>query len=77
MGTDALESQGWKLSSGNNFSLVIEADSKEEADKFFNGLSRGGKVRMAMADTFWGAYYGMLTDKFGIQWMVSYPYPKD
>lgn len=77
MGTDALESQGWKLNFGNNITLSIEAESKEEADTLFNGLSEGGKVRMTMADTFWGAYFGMLTDKFGIQWMVSYTYPKE
>ena len=76
MGTDALESQGQKLTVGNNFSLYIEADSKEEAEKLFNGLGKGGKVTMPLADTFWGAYYGMVTDKFGIQWMVGYTYPK-
>lgn len=72
MGTDALESQGFKLNFGNNFSLSVESDSKEEADKIFKGLSEGGKVTMPQADTFWGSYFGMLTDKYGIQWMVSY-----
>ncbi len=76
MGTDALESQGWKLTFGNNFSLSVEAESKEEADKIFKGLSSGGKVTMPQSDTFWGSYFGMVNDKFGIQWMVSYTYPK-
>ncbi len=77
MGTDALESQGWKLTFGNNFSLAAETESKEEADKIFKGLSEGGQVTMPLADTFWGAYFGMTKDKFGIQWMVSYTYPQN
>ena len=76
MGTDALESMGHKLTAGNNFHLAIETDNKDEADKIFNGLSAGGKVTMPLADTFWGAYFGMLNDKFGIQWMVSYTKPQ-
>jgi PhnB protein len=72
MATDALESQGFKLSTGNNFHLSVSGGTKEEADKIFNGLSAGGKITMPIADTFWGSYFGMLTDKFGINWMVSY-----
>ena len=72
MATDALESMGQKLIQGNNFSLSLEADSHEDADNLFNKLSAGGKVEMAMQKTFWGAYFGMFQDKFGIQWMVSY-----
>ncbi|WP_312901078.1 VOC family protein [Chryseobacterium taichungense] len=60
---------------GNNFSISINAESKEEADKLFNGLSEGGNITMAMEDTFWGAYFGMFTDKFGINWMVNYDDP--
>lgn len=72
MATDALESYGQKLTEGNNFSIAINVDSKEEADRIFNGLSEEGKVEMPLTDAFWGAYFGMLQDKFGIQWMVSY-----
>jgi PhnB protein len=72
MATDALESMGQKVNPGNNFYLSINTDNKEEADKLFNGLSAGGSIEMAMNDTFWGAYFGMLQDKFGIKWMVSY-----
>jgi len=57
---------------GNNFSISINTDSKEEADRLFNGLSAGGKVIMPQSDTFWGDYFGMFTDKFGINWMVSH-----
>lgn len=73
MANDVLESMG-KVSEINNFSLSVSAESREEADKFFNGLSDGGKVEMPLADAFWGAYFGMLEDKFGIRWMVNYGY---
>ena len=74
MATDALESMGQNLTEGNNFSLSYSADGKEEAEQIFNGLSEGGKVEMPLADAFWGSYFGMLQDKFGIRWMVSYDY---
>ncbi len=57
---------------GNNFSISINADNQEEADRLFNELSKGGKVTMPMANTFWGDYFGMFADKFAINWMVSY-----
>jgi PhnB protein len=72
MATDSLESMGQKLSVGNNFSLAINPDSEEEANKFFTGLSAGGQVIMPLEKAFWGAYFGMVTDQFGIQWMVNY-----
>ena len=72
MATDSLESMGQKLTDGNNFSISISADSREDADKLFGGLSEGGKVEMPLADAFWGDYFGMLEDKFGIRWMISY-----
>lgn len=72
MGSDSSESFGHKTVVGNNFSISINADSKEEADKLFNGLSAGGQVTMPMNQTFWGAYFGMFTDKFGVQWMVNF-----
>lgn len=72
MATDALESMGHPLKEGNNFSLSIETESRGEADKIFSKLSAGGTVTMPQSDTFWGSYFGMITDKYGIQWMVSY-----
>jgi PhnB protein len=53
-------------------SISINVSSREEADRVYNGLSAGGKATMPMDDMFWGDYYGMLTDKFQIQWMISY-----
>ena len=57
---------------GNNFSLSIAAENKQEADDLFGRLSEGGKVTMPMGQTFWGDYFGMCTDKFGINWMISF-----
>ena len=72
MGSDASESFGSGSVAGNNFSISINTDSREEADRIFTGLSNGGKVTMPMENTFWGAYFGMFTDKFGINWMVNF-----
>lgn len=74
MATDALESMGHPLTMGNNFYLSITAGSETEADKLFNGLSVGGKITVPLEKAFWGAYFGMFTDKFGVQWMVNYDY---
>ena len=72
MATDALESMGQKLTFGNNFYISLAPESKAEAERLFNGLSEGGKIGMPLQDMFWGAYWGSLTDKFGVQWMVNY-----
>ena len=60
------------LTAGNNFSVAISAESREEADRIYAGLSAGGNQAMPMQVMFWGAYWGMLTDKFGINWMVDH-----
>jgi PhnB protein len=57
---------------GNNFSLSVNAETKQQADHFFERLSNGGQVTMPIDKTFWGSYFGMCTDKFGINWMVSF-----
>ena len=75
MGSDNGEHYEASFVKGNNFSVSINAESREEADKLFNGLSVGGQATMPMSDTFWGAYFGMFTDKFGINWMVNYDDP--
>jgi PhnB protein len=72
MATDALESMGQKLTFGNNIHISLSPESKEEADRLFNGLSAGGKIEMPLQDMFWGAYFGSFADKFGVQWMVNY-----
>ncbi|MDR7695242.1 VOC family protein [Riemerella anatipestifer] len=72
MGSDTGGEWAPSFQQGNNFSINITPESKEVADKLFNGFSAGGKVTMPMADTFWGAYFGMFTDKFGINWMINF-----
>jgi PhnB protein len=72
MGTDVLESLGHKLIPGNNIHISVHPDSKEEADRLFNALSKGGKVQMPMANQPWGDYYGDFQDKFGVHWMINY-----
>jgi PhnB protein len=76
MASDVLESFGHKLVVGNNFTVQIFPESKEEADRLFNGLSTGGVVELKMTNQMWGDYYGALTDKFGTRWAVDYIYPK-
>lgn len=71
MGSDS-NSQSGDVAFGANVSISINTETREEADKLFNGLSAGGTVIMAMEDTFWGAYFGMLIDQFGIHWMVNF-----
>lgn len=73
MATDALESMGQTVVFGNNITLSLTPSSREEADRLFNSLQKGGNVGMPMMDMFWGAYFGMVDDKFGIKWMINFP----
>ena len=70
MGSDMVD---WSpaITFGNNFTISVTAQNKEEADRIFNGLAEGGNITMPLENTFWGSYFGMLTDKFGINWMMS------
>lgn len=72
MGTDALESQGHKVIVGNNISLSLHPDTKEEGDRLHAALQAdGGMVEVPMTEMFWGDYFGMVHDKFGVKWMVN------
>lgn len=71
MGSDNVELFKQAVST-NNFSLAINTDKKEEADRLFQNLSVGGKIKLPMNETFWGSYYGIVTDKFEINWKISY-----
>ena len=75
MGSDMLPGMGPKRVEGNNFSISVHPDSRQDADRVFAALSEGGAVTMPMADQFWGDYFGSLTDRFGINWMVNYTDP--
>jgi PhnB protein len=72
MGTDMLESMGHKVIIGNNTTISLEPDTKEEADRIYNALSQGGTDCVAPHDEFWG-YWGVCLDKFGIRWMFNVP----
>ncbi|MFT3794117.1 VOC family protein [Flavobacterium sp.] len=74
MGSDANEHFGQTASAGTNFAVSINTESEAEAKRLFDGLSAGGTVTMPLDKTFWGAYFGMFTDQFGIHWMVNYDY---
>ena len=71
MATDAPESMGFTLTMGNNVYISVHPDTKDEADTLFQRLSTEGEVEMAIADQFWGDYFGSLIDKFGVRWMVN------
>lgn len=71
MGTDTLTALGHKLEVGNNVHINLEPDTRAEAERLFAALSQGGKVSTPLQDMFWGAYFGNLIDKFGVQWMVN------
>jgi PhnB protein len=72
MGSDTGEEWESAFVLGNNFSVSINAETKQEADKLFEALAQGGKITMPIANTFWGDYFGMVADKFGINWMISF-----
>lgn len=72
MGTDTLESAGQPLRVGNNSYIFLEAESAEEAGRLFNALSDGGRAEMPLQRVEWAEAYGVCSDKFGVQWMVSY-----
>lgn len=77
MGGDSSETFGCVAEFGNNIALSVNTNSQEEATRIFNELSLGGKVTMPLDKTFWGAFFGMFTDKFGINWMVNYDLKSD
>ena len=70
MATDTLESMGHKLIEGNNVTISLNPDTKEEADKLYAGLSEGATDAVAPHDEFWG-YWGTCKDRFGIRWMFN------
>ncbi len=71
MGTDAPPSMGFTVHVGNNSYIMLEPDSRDETRRLFDLLSDGAKIEQPLQDMFWGAYYGSLKDKFGVQWMFN------
>src|SRR5439155_12778341 len=72
MANDVPEIMGKTNENENRSKISISAESKEEADKLFSGLSAGGQIEMPIADSPWGSYFGMFRDKYGIEWMVDF-----
>jgi PhnB protein len=72
MGTDMLASMGHELRIGNNTTIVLETDTRGQADEYFNALSAGGSDTQEMSDMSWGAYWGVCLDRFGVRWMISH-----
>jgi PhnB protein len=71
MGSDTGDEWSQTFQKGNNFSISVSLDDTKEADRIFSELSKGGEVSMPLDKTFWDAYFGMLTDKFGINWIIN------
>jgi PhnB protein len=74
MGSDNTELNA-EPGSNNGFALYINTDSKAEAERIFNELSIGGQIKVSMTETFWGSYYGILRDKFGVNWKITFDLP--
>ncbi|MFV8322858.1 VOC family protein [Flavobacterium sp. LS2R12] len=72
MGNDVPENMGPVNENENRSKISISAESREEANKFFSGLSAGGNIEVPIDDSPWGSYFGMFRDKFGIEWMVDF-----
>lgn len=72
MGTDLLASLGQSLTQGNDFALHVEADDAAEAQRLFDALAAGGTVSMAPEATEWAEWFGGCTDRFGVEWMISF-----
>ncbi len=72
MANDVPESMGKTNENENRSKISISAESKEEADRLFNGLSAGGQVEVPIGDSPWGSYFGMFRDKYGIEWILDF-----
>lgn len=76
-GSDSPDFMGNTIVYGNSITINLELDTREETERIFKELSEGGKIMMPLGDTFWGAYFGMFTDKYGINWMVDHESSED
>ncbi len=72
MANDVPEFMGRTNENENRSKIVIITESKEEADKLFNGLSVGGQIEGPIGDSPWGSYFGCFRDKYGIEWIVEF-----
>jgi len=72
MANDVPESMGLVNENENRSKISVSTESREEADKIFNGLSAGGNIEVPINESPWGSYFGMFRDKFGIEWIVDF-----
>ncbi|WP_167615108.1 VOC family protein [Maribellus sediminis] len=72
MGSDTPQSLGKHNENETRSKISISAETRDEADKLFKGLSEGGKIEVPIADSPWGSYFGMFRDKYGIEWIVDF-----
>ncbi|MDX1418396.1 MAG: VOC family protein [Rubricoccaceae bacterium] len=77
MGSDVSAAFGSAPEVGSHVALSVGVASREEAERVFAALLEGGTVQYPLADTFWGAYFGQGTDRFGVRWMVSFDGPRE
>ncbi|MBS1627401.1 MAG: VOC family protein [Bacteroidetes bacterium] len=76
LANDVPEFMGKVNENENRSKIAVSAESREEADKIYNGLSAGGQIEMPIADSPWGSYFAMFRDKYGIEWTVDFD-PRD
>jgi PhnB protein len=76
MASDTPSAESLKADNNVSFSVSVDCESLGELERYFSAFSQGGQVRLALADMFWGARFGMLTDQFGVQWMLNCDLPK-
>ncbi|WP_298510072.1 VOC family protein [uncultured Kordia sp.] len=72
MGADVIDRNKKGQNAAAFFSLIVSTESQEEADRIFNTLSKEGTIKLPMAEQFWGSYYGICMDQFGINWKISF-----
>jgi uncharacterized glyoxalase superfamily protein PhnB/uncharacterized protein YndB with AHSA1/START domain len=76
MATDSPKEMGMTVTQGNNMHICIEPETKQEADRLFTELTKGGEIIMPIQDMFFGSYFGSLKDRFGINWIINFVTPK-
>ncbi len=71
MGSDTPEALGYTVTTGNNITINLEPDTRVDADRLAKALSAGGAVEQPLQEMFWGAYWGLVVDRFGVRWMIN------
>jgi PhnB protein len=72
MATDAPEAMGFNIKYGNNMTINLEPDTRAETERLFKRLNENGEIEMPLSDMFWGTYFGIVVDQFGVRWMLNF-----